>query len=103
MRSDNRLALTPSRRGLVGQLVAHIDALGTAAITGTPYKPTPQGKNERFNQTLLRYLDKQPPAAWEATPTADPPRPTLDRPVHEPPVPALQCDGSGQGGQVGSR
>lgn len=25
-----------------------------------PYKPTTQGKNERFHQTLFRYLDKQP-------------------------------------------
>ena len=30
------------------------------AITGKPYKPTTQGKNERFYQTLFRYLDKQP-------------------------------------------
>jgi transposase InsO family protein len=56
--SDNGLALNPSRRGLVGQLVAHVAALGTEAITGKPYKPTTQGKNERFHQTLFRYLDK---------------------------------------------
>jgi hypothetical protein len=30
------------------------------AITGKPYKPTTQGKNERFHQTLFRCLDKQP-------------------------------------------
>ena len=35
-------------------------ALGVEAITGKPYKPTTQGKNERFHQTLFRYLDKQP-------------------------------------------
>ena len=58
--SDNGLALNPSRRGVVGQLVAHVAALGTEAITGKPYKPTTQGKNERFHQTLFRYLDKQP-------------------------------------------
>lgn len=29
-------------------------------ITGKPYKPTTQGKNERFHQTLFHYLDKQP-------------------------------------------
>lgn len=58
--SDNGLALNPSRRGIVGQLVAHVAALGTEAITGKPYKPTTQGKNERFHQTLFRYLDKQP-------------------------------------------
>jgi putative transposase len=58
--SDNGLAPNPSRRGIVGQLVAHVAALGTEAITGKPYKPTTQGKNERFHQTLFRYLDKQP-------------------------------------------
>ncbi|GAA1496893.1 hypothetical protein GCM10009628_18960 [Paeniglutamicibacter kerguelensis] len=31
-------------------------------ITGKPYKPTNQGKHERFHQTLFRYLDKQPMA-----------------------------------------
>lgn len=28
-------------------------------VTGKPYKPTTQGKNEWFHQTLFRYLDKQ--------------------------------------------
>jgi putative transposase len=121
--SDNGIALNPSRRGLVGQLVAHVAALGTEAITGKPYKPTTQGKNERFHQTLFRYLDKQPLAdtlaqlqaqvdafdhiynterphqglpgritplaAWEATPTAEPPRPKSDRPIYEATVPTL--------------
>ncbi|WP_025157194.1 IS481 family transposase [Leifsonia aquatica] len=58
--SDNGAALNPSRRGILGQLVKHASALGTEAITGKPYKPTTQGKNERFHQTLFRYLDKQP-------------------------------------------
>lgn len=58
--SDNGIALNPSRRGYAGQLVTHIGALGIEAITGKPYKPTTQGKNERFHQTLFRYLDKQP-------------------------------------------
>ena len=58
--SDNGLALNPSRRGYVGQLVGHVAALGVEAITGKPYKPPTQGKNERFHQTLFRYLDKQP-------------------------------------------
>ena len=92
----------------------------------SPASPTSrplEGKNERFHQTLFRYLDKQPLAdtlaqlqaqvdafdhihntqrphqglpgrstplaAWEATSTADPPRPKPDRPVYQPPVPAL--------------
>lgn len=58
--SDNGIALNPSRRGYIGRLVDHVAALGVEAITGKPYKPTTQGKNERFHQTLFRYLDKQP-------------------------------------------
>ena len=58
--SDNGVALNPSRRGYVGQLVQHVTSLGVEAITGKPYKPTTQGKNERFHQTLFRYLNKQP-------------------------------------------
>ena len=58
--SDNGSALNPSRRGIVGQLVEHVSRLGVEAITGKPGKPTTQGKNERFHQTLFRYLDKQP-------------------------------------------
>ncbi len=61
--SDNGLALNPSRRGFLGQLVVHVMALGVEPITGKPYKPTTHGKNERFHQTLFRYLDKQPLAA----------------------------------------
>lgn len=58
--SDNEAALNPSRRWVVGQLVTYVEALGVEAITGKPYKPTTQGKNERFHQTLFRFLDKQP-------------------------------------------
>ena len=61
--SDNGAALNPSRRGILGQLVAYVTSLGVAPITGKPYKPTTQGKNERFHQTLFRFLDKQPLAA----------------------------------------
>ena len=61
--TDNGAALNPSRRGIVGQLVDYVTRLGVKPITGKPYKPTTQGKNERFHQTLFRYLDKQPIAA----------------------------------------
>ncbi|MBD3943628.1 transposase family protein [Microbacterium sp. NEAU-LLC] len=61
--SDNGIALNPSRRGIIGQLVEYVTGLGVEPITGKPYKPTTQGKNERFHQTLFRYLDKQPIAA----------------------------------------
>nr|WP_307581739.1 IS481 family transposase [Paeniglutamicibacter psychrophenolicus] len=62
MLTDNGAALNPSRRGVEGQLVAYVTSLGVKAITGKPYKPTTQGKNERFHQTLFRWLDKQPMA-----------------------------------------
>ena len=58
--SDNGAALNPSRRGVLGQLVAYVASLGVEPITGKPYKPTTQGKNEPFHQTLFRFLDKQP-------------------------------------------
>lgn len=58
--SDNGAALNPSRRGVLGQLVSYVNSLGVEPITGKPYKPTTQGKNERFHQTLFRWLDKQP-------------------------------------------
>lgn len=61
--SDNSLALNPSRRGFLGQLVDYVSSLGVQAITGKPNKPSTQGKNERFHQTLFRYLDKQPLAS----------------------------------------
>lgn len=61
--TDNGVALNPSRRGYVGQLTAHVAALGVQAITGKPYKPTTQGKNERLHATLFRWLDKQPLAS----------------------------------------
>ncbi len=60
--TDNGRALNPSRLGHIGQLVVYLSRLGVEAITGKPYKPTTQGKNERFHQTLFRYLDKQPVA-----------------------------------------
>lgn len=58
--SDNGMALNPTRRGWRGQLVDHAATLGVQAITGRPNKPTTQGKNERFHQTLFRWLDKHP-------------------------------------------
>ena len=60
--TDNGMALNPSRRGWEGQLVTYVTSLGVEAITGKPGKPTTQGKNERFHQTLFRWLDKQPMA-----------------------------------------
>lgn len=65
--TDNGNALNPARRGWHGQLVAHVSYLGVQAITGKPYRPTTQGKNERFHQTLFRWLHKQPLADSIAT------------------------------------
>jgi len=64
--SDNGVSLNPSRRGYEGQLVAYLKSLGVTPITGKPGKPTTQGKNERFHQTLFRWLDKQPLAGTHA-------------------------------------
>lgn len=61
--SDNGSALNPTRRGRSGALVEFLKAKGVEPITGKPYKPTTQGKNERFHQTLHRYLHRQPPAS----------------------------------------
>ena len=61
--TDNGIALNPSRRGVTGRLVEHVRSLGVEPITSKPYHPTTQGKNERFHQTLFRYLDQQPLAA----------------------------------------
>lgn len=60
--SDNGIALNPTRRGWTGQLVAHLTTLGVEPITSRISRPTTQGKNERFHQTLFRYLDTQPAA-----------------------------------------
>jgi len=64
--TDNGIALNPSRRGVTGRLVEHVRSLGVEPITSKPYHPTTQGKNERFHQTLFRYLDQQPLAASTA-------------------------------------
>ena len=52
--TDSGAVLNPSRRGAVGQLLIYVTLLGVEPITGKPYMPTTQGKNERFHQTLFR-------------------------------------------------
>lgn len=61
--TDNGSAFNTSRRGWEAQLTTYVTSLGVKAITGKPGKPTTQGKNERFHQTLFRWLHKQPLAA----------------------------------------
>jgi putative transposase len=60
--SDNGAALNPTRRGQVGQLVSYLQALGTKPITGRPYHPQTQGKDERVHSTLKRWLRARPKA-----------------------------------------
>lgn len=64
--SDNGVAFNPTRRGYTSQLVDYLRELGVEAITGKPYKPTTQGKNERFHRTLHKYLNARPAAATVA-------------------------------------
>jgi len=60
--SDNGAALNPTRRGQVGQLVTYLQALGTKPITGRPFHPQTQGKDERVHATLKRWLRARPKA-----------------------------------------
>ncbi|WP_402378214.1 integrase core domain-containing protein [Isoptericola rhizosphaerae] len=60
--SDNGLAFNPTRRGFTGKLVDYLTGLGVKPITGKPDRPTTQGKNERFHQTLQKWLNARPPA-----------------------------------------
>ncbi len=59
--SDNGLAFNPTRRGFTGKLVDYLVDLGVKPITGKPDRPTTQGKNERFHQTLQKWLNARPP------------------------------------------
>lgn len=61
--SDNGLAFNPTRRGFTGKLVDYLIDLGVKPITGKPDRPTTQGKNERFHQTLQKWLNARPPAS----------------------------------------
>ena len=90
--TDNGASLNPTRRGRQGRGVDHVRALGVEPITGKPYKPTTQGKNERFHSTLLRWLGKQPLAATVAELQAQ--VDTFDRIHTTPSVPTRACPGA---------
>lgn len=65
--TDNGAALNPTRRGFTGQLVDHVTRLGVAGITGKPYKPTTQGKNERSARPCSATWTSSPwPRTWPA-------------------------------------
>jgi transposase InsO family protein len=63
--SDNSLAFNQLRAGTFGSVEIFLASKGTMPISGLPGKPTTQGKNERSNQTLIRYLDAARPATLE--------------------------------------
>lgn len=63
--SDNSLAFNQLRQGGVGSVEIFLASRGTMPISGLPGKPTPQGKNERSHQTLIRFLDANQPSTLE--------------------------------------
>lgn len=64
--SDNGMALNPVRRGATSAMVEYLAGLGVETVTGRPYRPTTQGKNERSHQTLHRFLRAHPAATSTA-------------------------------------
>jgi transposase InsO family protein len=61
--TDNHVSLNPTRRGVVGRLVCHVEKLGVTPITGRPHHPQTQGKDERLHATTLKWLQARPRAA----------------------------------------
>jgi transposase InsO family protein len=58
--SDNGVAFNTDRRGTTSQLSSYLRSLGCRPITGRPYHPQTQGKNERVHATTERWLAAQP-------------------------------------------
>jgi putative transposase len=58
--TDNGAAFNRDRIGRGTQLVTHLRRLGCKPITGRPYHPQTQGKNERVHQTAQRWLRARP-------------------------------------------
>lgn len=65
--SDNSSAFNQLRQGKIGAVEVFLASKGTMPITGIPGRPTTQGKNERSHQTLIRFLDANPPTSLEET------------------------------------
>ena len=63
--SDNSLAFNQLRQGGIGAVEIFLASRGTMPISGLPGRPTTQGKNERSHQTLMRFLDANPPGTLE--------------------------------------
>lgn len=60
--SDNGTALNRGRLGQTTALVTYLSGLGAKPITGRPYHPQTQGKNERVHQPLQQWLRAHPTA-----------------------------------------
>jgi transposase InsO family protein len=61
--SDNGLCFSGKLRGFEVLFEARLRAAGVRPFTGRPYHPQTTGKVERFQQTLKRWLRRQPLAA----------------------------------------
>lgn len=58
--SDNGLCFSGKLRGFEVLFETKLRAAGVRPITGRPYHPQTTGKVERFQQTLKKWLSKQP-------------------------------------------
>jgi len=61
--TDNGFVFTTRHRGGPNGFEIELDQRGVAQKNGTPNHPQTQGKVERLNQTLKRWLRARPPAA----------------------------------------
>jgi transposase InsO family protein len=61
--SDNGLVFSGKLRGFEVLFEAQLRAAGVRPFTGRPYHPQTTGKVERFQQTLKKWLPRQPLAA----------------------------------------
>lgn len=61
--SDNGLCFSGKLRGVEVYFEAQLRDAGVRPITGRPYHPQTTGKVERFQQTLKKWLRRQPLAA----------------------------------------
>jgi transposase InsO family protein len=59
--SDNGSAFSGARRGWTADFERNVRALGTRTITSTPSHPQTCGKDERFHQTLQKWLSARAP------------------------------------------
>jgi transposase InsO family protein/DNA-binding transcriptional ArsR family regulator len=60
MLSDNGLCFSGRLRGFEVMFEAKLRETGITPVTGRPYHPQTTGKVERFQQTLKKWLTKQP-------------------------------------------